>query len=812
MPLSRSRPRWSPPGGQISLAARHQPGKRIGLHWPNVLATCVTTAAIVWCVAMVISFLGNQRLARETASLANAALAAPPGSPAALRAQLALQLQIDTFEYRQQNGTPLHLRAGLDRNSVLLEALWRPYQTVAARNLRQPVVQSLEADLTALSQIRADALQDPATTQRAYDALKAYLMLAGPDRTDAAFLTSQILKAWPAPPDMRIGEWLDLSQRLAGFYAARLRSHPEWHADASASLVATARSTLVNQIGLANADDTIYQRMLADVKDKYADASLATLLNGTDARGLFSTMQTVPGLYTRVAWDGMIAAAIDKAAGERRADDDWVLSGDANGTAGKSDSAIAERKARLTARYFAEYTRAWQTMLNSIQWRPAANLNNAIDQLTRLTDAQTSPLIALMQSLQHEALAGRPSLTLADTLVRQAKDLVGNRDKTEAPSANPLDKSFGPLLALMGDAGEGKGGPTTNPTSLSGVSLARYLAAATIMRLKLQQITASPDAQAMAGSLAQAAFQGKLSELAQARDDAALTAASLGAQWAGFGDALFARPLDTAWQTILQPAAASLNEAWRTGVAAPFKTAVDGRYPLFDTPADVSFAELGRYIRPDTGLIARFITAQLAGVLRPQGDHWIRNELAPQALQFDPAFLDAIRKLSTLGAQLYARGEASHRFDVMALPTPNVTQTEMTVDGKKIVYFNQQESWTPLAWPGDGLSGHARLTWQTHNAGKRLAFEATGDWAFLRMLSNASVRPLDSTRYELTWQDPGSERLHYVLRTHAGAGPLDLLRLRGFRMPERIFIVGNTAALPCQPFRPCPEHSPSASP
>lgn len=146
--------------------------------------------------------------------------------------------------------------------------------------------------------------------------------------------------------------------------------------------------------------------------------------------------------------------------------------------------------------------------------------------------------------------------------------------------------------------------------------------------------------------------------MSQARDDAALTAASLGTAWAGFGDAVLARPLEAAWQTILQPAAASLNEAWRASVAAPFNAAMSGRYPFVDTQADASFAELGRYVRPDTGLISRFITTQLAGVMKPEGDHWRPNELQPQALQFDPKFLTGVRQLSTVGAQLYLQGDA----------------------------------------------------------------------------------------------------------------------------------------------------------
>ncbi|CAB3762702.1 ImcF-related family protein [Paraburkholderia humisilvae] len=797
---------------EIGRRLRHRNGRRVGFHLPQALAASVMLASVASCVAMAVSFIGNRQLIRDAHTTAETALAAVPGTPAALRAQRALQRRIDTLEYRRQHGVPWYLGAGLSRNNALLEALWQPYATVAARNLQRPVVGSLEARLNEMNSTRADALQTERTRQDGYDALKTYLMLADPQRTDAAFLDKMLVSFWALPPGMSAGERDDLAQHLAAFYATHLQTHPDWRIPISDALVTASRSTLINQIGLANGDDIVYRSILDDVKGKFADASLAMLLDGTDARGLFSTTQRVPGIYTRAAWDGMIADAIDKAASERRTRADWVLSGNeparpSNAVAVRGAETITKTtstdnegardalKQRLTARYFAEYTAAWQRMLNSVQWQPAANLNEAIDQLNRLADAQTSPLIALMKSVQYQAQAGRPSQALADTLVRKAQSLIGDGASTRAPDVSPLDKPFGPLLALMGDTGSSAsanndGHVAHESMTLNGISLAHYLTLTTTMRLKLQQIAVSPDAQAMARSLAQAVFQGRLSELAQARNDAALTAASLGALWSGFGDALFVQPLDTAWQTILQPAAASLNEAWRASIAIPFKTSFDGRYPFFETNADASFAELGRYVRPDTGLIARFLATELAGVLKRQGDQWVPDELAPQALRFDPAFLAAIRQLSNVGARAYAQGDAGYHFEIMALPSPNVTRTELSIDGKPIVYFNQKESWTALTWPGDGLNGRAGLMWQMVNAGLRQAFDATGDWAFLRLLAQAHIKPLDSTRYELTWDQPDAAPLCYVLRTQLGEGPLELLKLRGFRMPERIFMVG----------------------
>ncbi|WP_250525457.1 ImcF-related family protein [Caballeronia sp. GAWG2-1] len=796
------------------IGARVDPrkGRRIGFYWPNALAALVMIGAIAWCAAMTISFIGNRSLVQDARSTVDAALAVQPNTSAALRRQLDLQQQIEKLEYRQQHGAPWYLRAGLNRNDELLAALWQPYSTIAARNLRDPIGRHLEASLTQLSQARADALPNADEQQRDYDALKAYLMLADPKHADAAFLSRQLPSAWPANPDMRTGEWLDLSQRLASFYANHLRAHPEWRLSGSSDLVGMARNTLVNQIGLQNSDDTLYQSVIAQVKGKYADMTLPTLLNGADARGLFASAQTVPGVYTRAAWDGIVSDAIDKAAKEGRVSADWVLA-DARaarvpGAALEAQQDMEEVRLRLRARYFSEYAAAWQSMLNSIQWQPATNLSAAISQLTRLTDAQTSPLIALMKSVEYQAGAGRPSQALTDTLVRKAQDMIGTKTNNPSePIVNPLDKLFGPLLALMGDdvmtgaKANGKSG-SRNAADFSGVSLAHFLTVATTMRLKLQQIATGADAQAMARQMAQAVFQGKLSEVTQARDDAALTAASLGSQWSGFGDALFARPLDVAWQTILQPAAASLNDLWRSAVAAPFASSFDGHYPFADTDADASFVEIGRYIKPDTGLISRFVTTQLAGILQQQGNAWVPNDLAPQALQFDPEFLSALRQLATLGAQLYTQGDANYRFQLMPHPTPEVTRNVLTIDGTKIEYFNQLEQYTSIVWPSNGQNGRTTLTWESDTAGTRIAFQANGDWALLRLLGTAKVKPLDSTSYALTFNQDSGFPLHYDLKAQVGAGPLDLLKLRGFKMPQRVFIVGKGGVVAGTPVLP----------
>ncbi|MDR5777679.1 MULTISPECIES: ImcF-related family protein, partial [unclassified Caballeronia] len=149
---------------EIGTRVKPHDGRRIGFDWSRALAIVVMVSAVGWCLAMTVSFIINRSLINEVQTAADTALAATPATAAAIRAQLALQQQIDTLEYRQQHGAPWYMRAGLNHNDRILAALWQTYASIAARNLRDPSAHQLEATLTQLAQSRADAL--PSTEEQ----------------------------------------------------------------------------------------------------------------------------------------------------------------------------------------------------------------------------------------------------------------------------------------------------------------------------------------------------------------------------------------------------------------------------------------------------------------------------------------------------------------------------------------------------------------------------------------------------------------------------------------------------------------------
>ncbi len=655
-------------------------------------------------------------------------------------------------------------------------------------------------------------------------------MLAKPDRAVAAFLTPQLIAtgapARPADSAMSAGAWEDVRQRLLTFHAAHLghrvpANAPKDAASGSgaslaivpdAGLIGSTRQTIIGVRGIQHSTDAVYQQILDEATPKYPPISLATLLGDAASqasagaamsRGLFSTTATIPGVFTRAAWDGRIAKAIDEASARGHVAGDWVLS-----DVTTRDRAPSTLKAQLRQHYFDDYARAWGLFLNSVRWQPAPTLSATADQLTLLGDPQRSPLVALMNAIAYQAGAGATAQSLSDTLISKAQQLVGadEKDPSKQPPAPlaPLAATFGPILRVTGSdlatAAPANGKAAAQLAATGDLSLARYLERVTAMRLKVQQMVSSPDADAMSRLAAQAVLQGRTSDLADSRDYASRLAASLGEQWAGFGQ-LFQAPLDQTWQVVVRPAAASLNEIWRTAIVADWNTSFGGRYPFADSDNDASLPEMARFMRLDNGVIAQFVTTQLAGVVERQGDRWVAAQGANQgALTLAPGFLDGLNTLTRVSTVLFPSGDAHVRYELSAVPTPGVTDMKFVLSGRALHYFNQKQEWMPFEWPGQALDNLSRVEWQTGQGGLRTALDAQGRFGLIRLLERATVAQQDSARYLLTWTPDASQGipLKVQLRSEAGAGPLDALQLRRFSLPARIFVTGAAQAGPAR--------------
>ncbi|MFJ4431060.1 ImcF-related family protein [Pseudomonas sp. NPDC089395] len=749
--------------------------QRLGWSASRIGYVAALSFAAVWGAGLLLSFVSNRaEVGRVEAALAT--LQQPVEGHDSRVALTEVVRELSRLDYRTEHGGPWYQRFGLNRSEALRDALWPHYVGANNRLVRDPAASALQAQLNALVKLPPNSPERSKRTREAYNQLKAYLMLARPEKADATFLVQTLGNTEPT---------------LWTFFAEQLPANPDWAIKADAKLIAQARQVLLGQLGQRNAESSLYQRALESAANHYPAQGLQQLVGDTDASALFSTQASVPGVFTRQAWEGHMRDAIEEAAKARREEIDWVLSDNPdNLTAALSPDQLRER---LTARYFQDYSSAWLAFLNSLRWQQGDSLEEVIAQLTLMSDVRQSPLIALMNTLAYQGQAGIRGQALADSLLKSARNLIG-QDKPavieQLPQGlnGPLDSTFGPLLALLGKSSEGQ-------RFDDNLSLQAFLTRVTSVRLKLQQVTQAPDPQAMTQALAQAVFQGKRIDLTETQSYGQLIAASLGAEWGGAAQALFVQPLDQAWQRVLQPSAAGLNRNWERAIVNDWNGAFAGRYPFVATSSDASLPMLGQMIRADSGRIEQFVREQLAGLLRKEGSRWVADPRHSQGLRINPRFLAAINQLSALADVLYTDGGMGMSFELRGKPVRDVVQTTFILNGEKHHYFNQRERWQQFRWPGQNDYPGVSLTWTSVHTGERLFADLQGTWGLIRLLEQAQVTHLNDggSQMRVVLKAPDGIGLTWHLRTELGGGPLALLGLRGFQLPRQIFLVEDAA-------------------
>lgn len=769
-------------------------GRRVGMAWEQTLAWTLIAIIGVWGAGTLLSFAVNRSQIVSVAQQAHALVEHPSVSDYQLTALHNLRNDAGRLLHNAQEGTPWYQHFGLDHNQQLLDAMLPWYGVANNRLIRDPANTALKQKLSALANSAPGSDQRAQLAKPGYDQLKAWLMMARPDKADGPFYAQTMKTVQPTRTGISAALWQSLSPDLWAFYISGLPEQPQWTITPNAQLVSQSRQVLLQQIGQRNAESTLYENMLKSVRRNFADVSLEDMTSGTDARRLFTTDEVVPGMFTRQAWEGGIQQAIENAASARRDEIDWVLSDSRKAVS--SDLSPEALKARLTQRYFTDFAGNWLSFLNSLRLNPANNIADVTDQLTLMSDVRQSPLIALINTLVWQGQAGQQSEGLSDSIIKSAKDLVGGKDKPAIDQSasgpqGPLDETFGPLLQLLG-----KNTGSNVMSADNSLSLQTYLTRITRVRLRLQQVASASDPQEMMQTLAQTVFQGKSVDLTDTRQYGSLISASLGEEWSGFGNTMFVQPLTQAWETVLEPSAASLNDKWHRSVVANWHTAFDGRFPFAVSKSDASLPMLAEFVRKDSGRIERFLTTELSGVLHKEGSQWVPDKTHSQGLSFNPAFLRAINQLSQLSDILFTDGSQGISFELQARPVPQVVETRLTIDGQSLHYFNQMADWQSFRWPGDTYKPGTMLTWTTVNAGARLFGDYSGTWGFIRWLDQGKRQRLDRSQWMMSFTAPDGRTLQWVLRSQLGSGPLALLALRGFTLPDQIFSVDSAATVP----------------
>ncbi|WP_274603220.1 ImcF-related family protein, partial [Pseudomonas fluorescens] len=255
-------------------------GRRLGWSVPRVGYALVLGLATLWGAGLLLSFVSNRaQIAQIHTSLT--ALQHSSQGDEQLQALNELVRELARLDDRVQGGAPWYQRFGLNHNPALLETLWPRYVEANNRLIRDPAAATLRRQLNALVKLAPDNPERAERAQEAYAQLKAYLMMARPEKADASLLITTLSNVEPTRTGVSPGLWQSLAPNLWRFYGEHLTANPGWRIETDPRLVAQVRQVLLGQLGQRNAEASLYQQLLDDAANHYPELGLHQLVGDT---------------------------------------------------------------------------------------------------------------------------------------------------------------------------------------------------------------------------------------------------------------------------------------------------------------------------------------------------------------------------------------------------------------------------------------------------------------------------------------------------------------------------------------------------
>src|SRR5690606_39098127 len=261
------------------------------------------------------------------------------------------------------------------------------------------------------AQLYRDA--SPTDPQDAYNALKAYLMLADGSRVEATHLGDQLTRFWRGWLESNRGampreDMLRAAGRLMSFHVQQSASDGWPQVELRYSLVDDSRETLRQVMKGTPARDRVYAQIKARAATRFSPVTVAGLLDPEQSGGVVVGSYQVPGTFTRKAWEEYVQSAIREAATTELSSTDWVLDSTVSDDltlAGSPDHVAAE----LTSLYKAEYAREWARFLQGVSVARFDGFGDAVAGMNHLGDPERSPLRTVLQTVNEQTSWDNPN-------------------------------------------------------------------------------------------------------------------------------------------------------------------------------------------------------------------------------------------------------------------------------------------------------------------------------------------------------------------------------------------------------------------
>lgn len=694
-----------------------------------------------------------------------------------------------------------------------------------------------------MEQVMREAV-DEGDAKRAYETLRAYLMLHDAQRYTESDDGAQAVRQWVTQ------DWQDVREpvKAAGAQGLAQRfnnstamvGHLEWlfsgkRVVQSASgrnegLVAQVRAFLDKN----SSSERLYERAKSSLMEQAPQGFSLVRALGPQAGTLFSrasgeTLESgVPGLFTYDGYHDVFAKRLPDMLAAAQRDDAWVM-GRQDGTRAVAEKKTLEPNAAETRelmeeirrQYLSEYAQIWTEFLGDIRLvkgDPSGTLAFELNVLRQLAAAD-SPLVRLGRLAARETTLSRPLLTdkpdksifdkAADQVEQQTSKVnkgLGLRPEQRA-ERQWVDDRFSALREVV------TGQPGNTP-ALPGAKAG--LDSVTNALNEFYTVLVVADTAISAGSLPPAGSDAAMrlrieaGKLPAPLREILMDVSNSGTDKVGQGASSILRVQARAQMDRLVGLMAVL-------VSEPCQRNIAGRYPFAPSEQEVSvddfnalFAAGGaadeyfsKYLAPLVDTSARpwrYKSPQSAQML--VGTEGVTQGAAPTAAPKGPTLMGELLSMLAQGGpnpdvfaqigqirDMFFREAGAKRmswrgeYKVVALD-PSVTELVIDIDGQAQRYSHGPVQAVPLQWPGPRGGTMAELHAHPRIKTDTSSLQLRGPWAWMRLVERGKIAAsAQSNRIPVEFLLDNRRALLEI--SSAGPSPFNSSLLRNFACPGR---------------------------
>lgn len=668
----------------------------------------------------------------------------------------------------ETDSTPVKLTWGMYQGEELLPPTRKLYGRTVREELVIPILDERRLELANFANRYPNEEDEPPVDESgaAFEALKAYLLLAGPlddyrgeseglpaDRlAEDAWLAQQLADWWAKILliDSESPEYAKMA-KMTSEYVSVLREYPELEVELDEELVKKVR-LILRRSDRTEAALAQLIKQAADV-DGVKDVTLSSMKLGTNVYKNGGIR--IRGAFTRQGWEKYVRAELAKPQGEF-AFDEWVL--------GLTDKEARTRRmaerVRLRSRYFDQYIKEWDQFIAKIYVEPAGNMVGSLKMFQDLARAGTPLKVLLTQVAWHTDLQeakderGKKHWYDPSELSPEVKKELEKKKDTETRidyERRDVPKHFEAFVAFgvppPQEGGGEEGGP---PPAAGAVQLDTYHEQLKAVRDALQAAVDDETEMDALGKVLKRTTNTVKGQIAEQREP-----------WRARYDNILRPPFDAVRGVVEKGAGNALGSSWCDSVYTPWQEQVASKYPFSRKGYDMPLSEFAAWFGPDQGPVWEFYEASLKGRIERNGNSFkIKKGGAAVTVSYNPRLPDFLTDMADAGSVMFAPGggDPKFEFEVQIDGTPGVSEITFAVDGQKITYRNTPLKWTPMEWPGS--EGDPGASIKAKGLGRNGEVVRNGEWGLWRLLAEATVsgsagQQVYSIKWDLSDQQVG---------------------------------------------------------